>query len=188
MDSSTVNNSNNTPTNVNDIDKLVQIDFYKVLNVRRKQDGSVYKTRHDMRKAYEDSNLFYPLSAIWNLDYCWNIVKLHIKNSLYFAVPLTVVASYALNPKARIGSPGKGKPFVYYVSVYILVYSGIAGYFLIDSLANCDYCKPWSSVYSDDNDREKYKEMLKSRIKREQSSYDIQNKKARDKGLKDEEI
>jgi hypothetical protein len=140
-----------------------------------------------MKEAYSNSKLFYPFSAIWNLDYCWIIVKSHIKNCLIFAIPLTLVASYALNPKARTQGV-QGRPFVFYVSVYILTYSSLTGLFMIDALAFCDYCKPWSNVYDAESSREKYKEMLKSRIKREQSSYDIKIKKTIEQGLKDEEI
>jgi hypothetical protein len=154
---------------------------------KRKYDGDVYRTRLEMKEAYNKSWLPYPFGAIWNLDYCWNIIKSYYKNGFLFCIPMTLVASYGLNPKARLDGVGK-RPFAYYVSVYFLVYFLMTSYFLIDSLLFCDYCKPWSYVYDETNRTEKYKELLKSKIKSEQSSIDIQNKRAQYKGLKDEEI
>jgi hypothetical protein len=160
---------------------------FQDLNLKRRSDGSLYRSRKEMKEAYHNSKLFYPLSAIWNLDYCWIIVKSHIKNCFIFAIPLTLVSAYAFNPKVRTQGV-QGKPFVFYVSLYILVYTSLTGFFMIDALAFCDYCKPWSNVYDTESGREKYKEMLKNRIKREQSSTDIIMKKTRERGLKDEEI
>jgi hypothetical protein len=100
---------------------------------------------------------------------------------------MTVVFSYAFNPKVRTEGM-KSRPFVYYVSLYIMVYSMMSGYFIIDSLVFCDYCKPWSSVYDTENKNEVYKQVLKNRIKNEQSSFDAQVKKTKEKGLKDEEL
>jgi hypothetical protein len=160
---------------------------FQAINLKRRSDGSVYRTRQEMKEAYHNSRVFYPFSAIWNLDYCWTIVISHVKNCFIFAIPFTLVAVYALNPKARTQGV-QGRPFVFYVSVYILVYTSLTGLFMIDALAFCDYCKPWSNVYDTESGREKYKEMLKNRIKSEQSSIDIKMKKTREKGLKDEEI
>ena len=119
-----------------------------------------------MMEEYERSMLPYPFKAIWKLDYCWNIVNSHILNSLFFAVPMTVVFSYAMNPKVR-NDGMKSRPFVYYVSVYVLVYSMMVTYFMVDSLVFCDYCKPWSSVYKSNSKTEDYKNILKNRIKKE---------------------
>jgi len=164
-----------------------KISVYQNINLKRRADGSLYKSRLEMKASYDNSRLPYPFAAIWNLDYCWNIVKSHFKNCFFFAVPMTLVFSYAFNPKVRTEGM-KSRPFVYFISVYILVYSMLGGYFLFDSLAFCDYCKPWSSVYTKDGQSERYKEVLRSRIRREQSSIDAQNKKTRDVGLKDDEI
>lgn len=166
--------------------KNIEHQTLQDLNLKRKPDGTKYRSRLDMKEAYKKSKLFYPFSAIWNLDYCWNIVKSYMKNSIFFAVPFTLVASYILNPKVR--KDGMKRPFAYYVSVYMMTYCIISGYFLIDALAFCDYCKPWSYVYNEDNRKERYKEMLKTKIKSEQSSLDIINKKTKNQGLKDEEI
>lgn len=164
-----------------------KFSVYNSINLKRRADGTPYKSRLEMKQAYLDSKLPYPFAAIWKLDYCWNIVYSHIKNCVFFSVPMTVVFSYAFNPNIRSNGM-KSRPFVYYASVYILVYTMLTGYFIIDSLAFCDYCKPWSAIYSSENKNEIYKQVLKSRIKSEQSSIDAQNRKTSDKGLKDEEI
>lgn len=163
------------------------LDRLQKINLKRRPDGTVYRTRLEMKESYNKSRLIYPFSAIWNLDYCWILVKSHIKNCSIFAIPFTLVAAYALNPKARTQGV-QGRPFVFYVSLYILVYSSLTGLFMIDALVFCDYCKPWSSVYDTESSREKYKEMLKTRIKNEQSSVDIKMKKTKEEGLKDDEI
>lgn len=172
-------------TNTNNINNKITRGY----NNRRKSDGSLYKSRLEMKEEYEKSILPYPFSAIWNLEYCWNICKSHFKNSIIFALPLSVVASYALNKKARTEGI-KSKPFKYYLSLYVLVYTSLVGLFIGDSLTTCDYCKPWSDVYrkDGDNDNAKYRDILRSRIKNEQGSSDIKKRITSAKGLSDEEI
>lgn len=172
------------------MDKLSNDDSLSLLqsiNLKRKPDGTPYKSRLEMKKEYDESVLPYPLKAIWKLDYCWNIIKSHLLNCFFFSLPLTIVYTYSFNPKIRTEGM-KSKPFIYYISAYILVYSIISSYFVIDALIFCDYCKPWSPVYLSNNKSESYKEILKSRIKREQGEYSVQLKKTRDRGLKDEEL
>jgi hypothetical protein len=161
--------------------------IYSSLNMKRRPDGSLYKSRLEMKKAYNDSKLPYPLNAVFKLDYCFNIVKSHFFNSFFFSVPLTLVLSYAINPRVRTEGM-KSRPISYYISLYLLVYSSMSLYFAIDSLMFCDYCKPWSSVYDSDNKNETYKQILKNRIKSEQSGLDAKIKKTKDKGLKEDEI
>jgi hypothetical protein len=110
-----------------------------------------------------------------------------MKNSLVFALPITGVVAYALNTEIRTKGL-KARPLSYYLVIYGLVYFGLVSYFTVDALFFCDYCKPWSSIYSALNDSEAYKEQLKDRIKREQQSSDIKYKKTMTEGLKDEEI
>jgi hypothetical protein len=155
--------------------------------LRRKPDGTPYRSRKDMKENYQNSRLFYPFSAIWNLDYCWNICKSHFKNTFFFTMPLAFVVSYALNPEIRTKG-FKSRPFAYYASVYIFIYSCLSSYFIIDALAFCDYCKPWSPLYNLEDRSDKYREMLKSKIKGEQSSIDVKINKTKHQGLKDEEI
>lgn len=154
---------------------------------KRRSDGSIIKSRPEMLKAYHDSNLPYPFSAIFNLTYCRNIIKSHFFNSVFFAMPLSMVISYTLNPEIRTKGYMSRSKF-YYLSIYFLTYSVLFGGFTIDALVFCDYCKPWSDVYLTDGRSQKYKEILKNRIKNEQKSTDIQIKKTRDFGLKDNEI
>ncbi len=173
--------------NMDNQGKNEKLSVYNSINLKRKPDGTLYKSRVQMKEEYDRSMLPYPLKAIWRLDYCWNIVKSHIFNCFFFSIPLTVVFSYTMNPKVRTDGM-RSRPFVYYVSVYILVYSMMASYFMVDSLVFCDYCKPWSGVYNSESKSEDYKNVLKNRIKREQSDFDAQMKKTKDKGLKDEEL
>lgn len=177
------NNSNQTNLSLSSN----KFSVYNSINLKRRPDGTPYKSRLEMKQSYLNSRLPYPLSVIWNLDYCWNIVKSHVKNCIFFSVPLTLVFSYTLNPKVRTDGM-KSRPLVYYVSLYMIVYTMMSGYFMIDSLAFCDYCKPWSAVYDSENKNETYKQILKSRIKNEQSSFDAVIKKTKEKGLKDDEI
>jgi hypothetical protein len=171
----------------NKYEKNENYSIYNSINFKRKPDGTPYRSRIQMKEEYDKSVLPYPLKAIWKLDYCWNIVKSHIFNSIFFSIPFTLVYTYAANPKVR-NEGMRSKPFIYYVSAYILVYSLMSTYFVLDSLIFCEYCKPWSSVYSIDNKNETYKEILRSRIKSQQSQFDAQVKKTKDKGLKDEEL
>lgn len=169
-------------------DKLaIQTKEFSAYNAKRRSDGQLYRTRTQMKEAYDKSKLFYPFSAIWNLDYCWTVCKSHVKNSLVFSVPISLVLSYALNPEVRTKGL-KSRPLAYYISIYTFVYAGMISIFLFDALAFCDYCKPWSRIYSLDDSSEKYKDILKGRIKEEQKSSDIKYLKTRTIGLKDEEI
>ena len=154
---------------------------------KRRGDGSVIKTRHEMLQDYNLSSLPYPFSVIYNLVYCRNLIKSHFFNSIFFAMPLSMVASYTLNPEIRTkGFMSRSK--FYYISIYLLTYTILFGGFTLDSLLFCDYCKPWSDVYLAEGRSNKYKEVLKNRIKNEQKSNDIRFQKTRDQGLKDNEI
>jgi hypothetical protein len=167
-------------------DKKAISENYIRLNTRRKGDGSFYYTRSQMKENYDRSILPYPLAVI-KLDYCWNIIKAHIGNAFFFAMPLSFVACYALN--AEIRTKGfKCKPYSYYGKIYATVYFGMLSLFILDALLFCDYCKPWSQLYSNTTSSDFYKEMLKSRIKSEQKSNDVNYKRTRLSGLKDEEL
>jgi hypothetical protein len=140
-----------------------------------------------MLKDYYDSKLPYPFSAIFNLTYCKNIMKSNFFNSIFFSLPLSMVISYTLNPEIRTkGYMSRSK--YYYVTIYMVTYSILFGGFTIDALFFCDYCKPWSDIYSSEGRSQKYRDILKNRIKNEQKSLDIQFQKTRDIGLKDDEI
>ncbi len=180
---SAINSNYNSPQNSTGSSTSTSIQRFK-----RKYDGGIYRTRFEMKQAYQNSYLPYPLAAIWHLDYCNNIIKSYFKNSFLFSIPMTLVASYILNPKARMEGSVKKRPLLYYFSVYMFAYCLMSGYFMIDSILFCDYCKPWSYVYDEGNRGDKYKNILKDKIKTEQSSIDIQNKKTQDKGLKDHEL
>jgi hypothetical protein len=157
------------------------------LSKKRKSDGSLMLSRIEMINNYNNSYLPYPLSAFFNLTYCKNIMKSHIYNCLFFAFPLSSVAAYTFNSEIRKkGFMSKTK--LYYLSIYIVTYSCLLGFFTADALLFCDYCKPWSCVYLNDSRTQKYKEVLKGRIKGEQKSTDIKIQKTRDQGLKDNEI
>lgn len=160
---------------------------FKTFNTRRKQDGTLYRTRIEMKKDYDNTWLPYPLSAIIKLDYCRNIITSHVKQTFFFAIPISYVLSYAFNPEIRTKGM-RSKPFVYYVSMYILVYSSMISFFMIDALIFCDYCKPWSPVYFERDRKDEYKAMLKSKIKQEQIKSDVQIKKTKDRGLSDYEL
>lgn len=183
--------SSDTPENTNNNKTISQepksdpdLDY---LLKKRRSDGSLIQTRQEMLKAYHDSNLPYPFSAIFNLTYCRNIIKSHFFNSIFFAMPLSMVISYTLNPEIRTkGYMSRSKS--YYLSIYLITYSILFGGFCLDALLFCDYCKPWSDIYMVDGRSQKYKEILKNRIKNEQKSTDIQFQKTRDYGLKDNEI
>lgn len=167
-------------------EKISDSDMEYLLKKRR-TDGSVIQSREDMLKAYKESNLPYPFSAIFKLTYCRNIMKSHFFNSIFFAMPLSMVISYTLNPEIRTkGYMSRSK--YYYLTIYMVTYSILFGGFTLDALLFCDYCKPWSDVYMVDGRSQKYREILKNRIKNEQKSTDIQIQKTRDYGLKDNEI
>jgi hypothetical protein len=156
-------------------------------NSHRKKDGSLYRSRLEMKKRYNESFLPYPISAIFQLDYCYNIIKSHFKHCFFFSFPFTFLISYTFNSLVRTHGI-KSKPFVYYVSLFILTYSSMIGILIIDSLITCDYCKPWSAVYYEKDRIDDYKNMLKSKIKKEQNDFDISKKITKDKGLRDNEL
>lgn len=160
---------------------------FKTFNTKRRSNGKLYRTRNEMKENYNKSLLFYPFSAIFNLDYCNNIVKAHFKNSFIFALPISGIVSYTLNTEVRTKGL-KARSLSYYIVVYSFVYLSLVSYFTLDALIFCDYCKPWSSIYLASNDSEAYKDQLKNRIKAEQQSSDIKYKKTMTEGLKDEEI
>ena len=170
--------------NVENEENLKKIEYF---NAKRRHDGTIYRSKRDMLKSYEESYLPYPFGAIWRLDYCWNIVITHIKNNLVFALPLSLTFSYAFNPKIRTKGL-RSVPISYYISIYAISYSVLISIFLFDSIFFCDYCKPWSDVYSMEGRQEKYKEILKTKIIKEQNSSDIKYKKTKNKGLSDDEL
>ena len=146
------------------------------LSKKRKSDGSLMHSRKEMINNYNNSYLPYPFSAFFNLTYCKNIMKSHIYNCLFFSFPLSSVAAYTFNADIRKkGFMSKNK--IYYLSIYIVTYTCLLGLFTADALLFCDYCKPWSCVYLDDSRSQKYKEVLKGRIKGEQKSTDIKIQK-----------
>jgi hypothetical protein len=167
--------------------KETESENYLKVNTRRRPDGSLYVSRKDMRDKYNNSILPYPFAAIFKLDYCWNVIKAHLANGLFFSIPLTFVMTYAINPDIRTkGFTSKSRG--YYFKFYTLVYLGMITCFTIDSLIFCEYCKPWSALYTESTNSDNYKEMLKSRIKSEQKSNDVKYKRTRMSGLKDEEL
>jgi len=179
-----MSNPKNNNCNNSDIKSDSDLDF---LLKKRRSDGSLIKTRKEMLKDYHDSILPYPFSAIYKLTYCKNIMKSHFFNSIFFSMPLAMVIAYTLNPEIRTkGYMSRSK--YYYLTIYMITYTCLFGGFSIDALLFCDYCKPWSDVYMSDGRSEKYKEILKNRIKTEQKSTDIKIQKTRDYGLKDHEI
>lgn len=159
----------------------------EILYKKRKSNGTIMPLRKEMIIKYNNSNLPYPFSVIFNLNYCKNIIKSHLFNCVFFSIPLSSVAAYTFNTEIRNkGFMSKNKS--YYLSIYLITYGVLLGFFTLDALLFCDYCKPWSDVYLDENRTDKYKKILKGRIKGEYNSLDIQIKKTRDFGLKDEEI
>jgi len=174
-------------SNFNKIQEIKSDPDLDYLLKKRRSDGSIIQTRQDMLKAYHDSYLPYPFSAIFQLTYCKNLIKSHFFNSMFFAMPISMVISYTLNPEIRTkGYLSRSK--IYYFTIYLVTYSAMFGGFTLDALLFCNYCKPWSDVYMVDGRSQKYKELLKNRIKNEQKSTDIQIQKTRDHGLKDNEI
>lgn len=154
--------------------------------IRRKSDGSLYRNRLDMINSYSKSYMPYPL-ALFHLDYCRNIIWNHTKHSVLFAFPITLVVAYGMNPHVRTkGFFSRSKS--YYISLYLIVYSLFVLSFSLDALINCDYCKPWSSLYRYNSDSDDYLRLMKSRIKQEQSSYDFKLNKTKYKGLQDDEL
>jgi len=161
-------------------------EFNSVL-VRRRPDGSLYKSRKEMIDSYNKSLLPYPVKAIFKLDYCNKIISSHMKQSIVFSIPISFVVAYVTNPSVRTkGLRSKG--FSFYLSAYIITYISFISYFMVDSLIFCDYCKPWSQIYSEVNDSKYFKEILVGRIKSEQSSQDAKIKKTKSVGLKDDEL
>jgi hypothetical protein len=167
-------------------EKQLLSDNYLRLNTRRKGDGSLYLNRREMKEKYDRSVLPYPLAVV-KLDYCWNVLRAHIGNAVFFAMPLSFVLSYALNADIRLKG-FKSKPYGYYGKTYLAVYAGLVGVFILDSLLFCEYCKPWSKLYTETTSSDYYKDMLKNRIKTEQRSNDVNYKRTRMSGLKDEEL
>ena len=152
-----------------------------------KSSGNPYVTRLEMIQKYRESILPYPFAAIFKLDYCYNIVKAHAKFQLSMSLPLTLLLGYVLNPQVRtIGM--KARPFSYYLSLYILTYSALTSFCVLDALLTCDYCKPWSAVYSMESNSDYFRKILKSRIKSEQSKQDFKMKKTAEQGLSDDEL
>ena len=163
-----------------------EADFQKVA-IRRRNDGSMYKTRQQMKEEYNNSMLPYPIKAIFRLDYCKKIIKSHLQQSLIFSIPISFVVAYATNPDVRTkGMRSRG--FSFYLSAYILTYMGFITYFCIDSLVFCDYCKPWSKIYAEENDSTYFRDILVDRIKTEQKKTDAVIMKTKTIGLKDEEL
>jgi hypothetical protein len=161
-------------------------ESYMRVNTRRKNDGSLYRSRKDMKDNYDNTVLPYPLAVV-KLDYCKNIIKAHVGNAFFFAMPMSFVFSYAFNPDIRTKG-FKSRDYKFYTKFYLGVYSAMLAIFILDSLIFCDYCKPWSKLYSETSNSDYYKDMLKTRIKSEQRSNEVNYKRTRMSGLKDEEI
>lgn len=162
-------------------------DQLESLLVRRRKDGSKYKSRREMINNYKLSHAPYPLSVFLHLDYCTNIIKSHLTHGFIFSLPLSLIVSYALNPEVREkGFMSKNK--YYYIVNFGMCYFLFIIAFTIDSMVFSDYCKPWSNVYSLGDDYDEYFVFMKNRIKKEQEKMDIQLKKTRLEGLRDEDL
>ena len=161
-------------------------DDSDVLRIRRRPDGSLYKTRKEMIEQYKNSFLPWPFS-VYKLDFCSNLLKSHLKYGAIFSFPFSLLVSYILNPNARDGG-FSSKPKVYYLANYFAVYFAFVFIFSLDSIIFSDYCKAWSKVYSQTKDDDEYIKFIKNRIKTQQLSGDIQDIKSINNGLKDNEI
>ena len=68
-----------------------KVKMQDVLNKTKvKRDGSIMPPKELICKNYDESNLPYPLCAIYNLDYCWKLTYTTWVHSFYLAVPLTM--------------------------------------------------------------------------------------------------
>lgn len=167
---------------------LNRLEKLDKLNLKRKPDGSLYRSRLDMINDYKNSKLIYPLSAIVNIDYCRKILTAHLKNCFFFAFPLSLVLCYSFNPKVRYEGMQFKKHYKFYVFIYFGLYSSMFLLFCLDTFINCDYCKPWSEVYLLKSDNDDYLKFIKTRVKEESENLDIFKSKIRNKGLSDNDI
>ena len=187
--SNNLNNKNITKEELNNL-SLIKNNSGRLnkLNLKRRPDGSIYRSRIDMINDYKNSVLIYPFSVIYNIDYCRSILKTHFKNCFYFSIPFTFVLGYALNPTVRSEGMQFRKHYKFYFFIYFSVNILIFTLLSLDSLIFCDYCKPWSKIYSLKSDSDEYFNYMKERVKTETNSIDVMKKKISTKGLDDEDI
>lgn len=64
----------------------------KALNGKKvKRDGTVLRSKADIIKDHDSSNLPYPLKPIVKLDYCWRLTYTMFKHSFVISMPLTFI-------------------------------------------------------------------------------------------------
>ena len=170
-----------------DFQKAQEFENFERSLVRRKKDGTIYRNRKEMKEKYDKSYLPYPFAALFNLDYCNNVFVNYIKNSFFFAGPLTLISAYAINKEIKLKG-FRAKRLSYYFSHYILVNLILMSVFTLDCLIFCDYCKPWSDIYNIENDSQYFKKTLLPKLKNEKTSFDVQVERTKAEGLKDEEL
>lgn len=152
---------------------------------KRRRDGTLFRTKEEMIESYKKSYLPYPLSAFYHLDYCKKILKVNLYNSIFFAMPFSLVLMYAFIPHIKIeGFKLKHKRiyFNWYLAVYLLLMSLLA----FDMTISADYCNPKSFVYQQ-NSNDDYRGYLKKRIQSVQTE-DFKITKTKSGGLSDDEL
>ncbi len=155
--------------------------------VRRKKDGSLYRSRQEIIEEYNKSNISYPFAALIKLDHCRNTFKSHMQNSIFFSGPLSLVTLYALNKDVmKIGY--KAKRFSYVFSHFILVTLITMGVMTLDCLLFNDYCNPKSDIYSIESDSEYFKKALLPKLVEQKNKSDVKIGRTKEIGLKDEEL
>ena len=56
-----------------------------------KRDGTVLRSKEEIVKDYDESNLPYPLRPLMKLDYCWRLTYTLYRHSYYIGIHLTMV-------------------------------------------------------------------------------------------------
>lgn len=152
---------------------------------RRRKDGTFYRSREEMINSYKNSYLPYPLSAFYHLDYCNQIFKINLKNSLFFCFPVSMVVMYAFIPHVKTeGFKYKHKRI--YFNWILAVYLAIISILTLDMTFSVEYCNPKSFVYQH-NSTDEYRGYLKEKIQ-SHKTLDFSITKTKIRGLQDDEL
>ena len=153
-----------------------------------KKDGTILRSKEEICRAYDYSYLPYPLSALFELDYCARLQWKMFQHSMYLALPFTITAFFWQNPNA-FQTKLRHWPFRRIIFLYSVSIVGINAFNTITSLMFEPYCDRYSIVYEEartskalrqllEIENEKHKDSFESKTQRKLSDEDMKKLKA----------
>ena len=112
-----------------------------------KRDGAILRSKSEICKDYDESNIPYPIKNLIKLDYCWKLNYTLWVHSFYMGVPLT--GTYFIYTRMPDCWKYTRKTFPYkgLALTYVAYVTACCAFNTATSLMFEDYCKRNSKIY-----------------------------------------